>query len=136
MSDIDEGDRDGDRAYGGEPVSSKKDKPVRWTLESAVEFIRDLEPILASLGWHCALTGSVLYKGESRKDLDLVVYPHRTSNHSLAYLRQGLRRAGLELFMDANKVKVQWSKLANSEDRKRVELWFQGARRVDVFVLS
>jgi hypothetical protein len=47
-----------------------------WTLEQAITEIRSLEPKLAAIGFHCALNGSVLYRGESQKDLDLIVYPH------------------------------------------------------------
>lgn len=47
-----------------------------WKLNDAIEEIKQLEPKLAAVGFHCALTGSVLYKGESIKDLDLVIYPH------------------------------------------------------------
>lgn len=45
-------------------------------LEYAVAVIRTLEPLLAAAGYHPALTGSILYKGESNKDIDVILYPH------------------------------------------------------------
>lgn len=47
-----------------------------WTLETALEWVREYEPRAAAAGFHLALTGSCLYRGESAKDLDIVVYPH------------------------------------------------------------
>jgi len=37
----------------------------------------ELWELLEPLGWHCALTGSVLAKGSSEHDLDIILYPHR-----------------------------------------------------------
>jgi hypothetical protein len=46
-----------------------------WTREEAFWVIEKLEPQLANLGAHCALAGSVAYRGNSDKDLDLILYP-------------------------------------------------------------
>lgn len=46
------------------------------TLEKAVIIAREIEVKLKQIGYHCGLTGSTLYKGESRKDIDIIVYPH------------------------------------------------------------
>lgn len=51
-----------------------------WNLNEGVEFIRNLELVLDKIGYHSGLTGSVLYKGFSEKDLDVMVYPHKTTN--------------------------------------------------------
>lgn len=48
-----------------------------WTRDQAFWVIENLEPQLASLGAHCALAGSVAYRGTSDKDLDIVLYPHQ-----------------------------------------------------------
>ena len=47
------------------------------TLEKAVEVCREIEDKLKPIGYHCGLTGSILYKGESEKDIDIIVYPHQ-----------------------------------------------------------
>ena len=49
------------------------------TLEKAVAFCRLIEPTLKANGYHCGLTGSVLFSGESSKDADIIVYPHDVS---------------------------------------------------------
>ncbi len=49
-----------------------------WTRELAIKLVEKLEPELAKIGAHCALAGSVLYKGESKKDLDIIIYPHKS----------------------------------------------------------
>lgn len=46
------------------------------TLDLALTAIRELEPKLAEIGYHSALTGGVLYRGSSEKDIDVVIYPH------------------------------------------------------------
>ena len=46
------------------------------TCEEAFWVIERLEPELSKVGVHCALAGSVAYRGWSEKDLDLIIYPH------------------------------------------------------------
>lgn len=48
-----------------------------WTLESAVEACRKLEPLAAECGGHVALTGGCLYKEWTRKDVDIMLYRHK-----------------------------------------------------------
>ncbi len=46
------------------------------TITDAVCIAQELEPHFAALGYHIALTGSTLFKGQSEKDVDFVFYPH------------------------------------------------------------
>lgn len=46
------------------------------TPKIAVAWIREKEPIAADRNFHLGLTGSVLFKGESFKDFDVIAYPH------------------------------------------------------------
>lgn len=48
-----------------------------WTLESALPLLRGLEESLKPHGIHVALGGSVLHRGESKKDLDVFLYPNQ-----------------------------------------------------------
>ena len=41
-----------------------------WTLDQALELVRGLGPKLNEAGFGIAIAGSVLLKGESKKDLD------------------------------------------------------------------
>lgn len=46
-----------------------------WTMQSALELVRALQPMLHEVRHHIALGGGVLNKGKSFKDLDLYVLP-------------------------------------------------------------
>lgn len=47
-----------------------------WTLFEAVELCRDIEERIKDCQAHCALGGSLLYRGTSKKDADIFIYPH------------------------------------------------------------
>lgn len=49
---------------------------MKYTLEIAVDICREIEAKLVPLGYHCALGGSCLYRGNSEKDVDIIIYPH------------------------------------------------------------
>lgn len=46
-----------------------------WTLESALAFIREIQPSIRELDYHILLAGGVLNTGKSEKDLDLWFIP-------------------------------------------------------------
>jgi hypothetical protein len=56
---------------------------VRITLQDAVAIVQRIEPKLAAIGYHTALTGGCLYNGGSEKDVDIIVYPHDPSKLQL-----------------------------------------------------
>jgi hypothetical protein len=68
------------------------------TIKDGVEICRQIEDIIAPIGMHCGLTGSLLYRGKSTKDCDVIIYPHkkgdrRTPNKVMDALEaQGLVR--------------------------------------------
>lgn len=45
-----------------------------WTMREAVDLCRKVEAVCPPFGCHVALTGGVLYKEGTRKDLDLLFY--------------------------------------------------------------
>ena len=49
-----------------------------WTLKEALNLVRRMEDIAISQNCHVGLMGSVLHKGSSTKDLDVLLYPHNT----------------------------------------------------------
>lgn len=51
---------------------------IQWTLETAAPVARMVEGVALDFGYHVALGGGVLYRGESEKDLDIFVYLHTT----------------------------------------------------------
>lgn len=46
-----------------------------WTLEEGIAFARTIQEIVLPLRYWTSLGGSVLYKGQAKKDLDLVIAP-------------------------------------------------------------
>lgn len=50
-------------------------KTPMWTLDQALDLIRDLQPLVRELNYHITLGGGVLNTGESEKDLDLFFIP-------------------------------------------------------------
>ncbi len=114
--------------------------PNHWTLEEALEFIRVIEPIFADVGWHVGLTGSVLYKGVSDHDLDVIVFPHSTAIASKDALLEALKRAEMRPQFSREAVLNHW-RTKGSNDDKWVEVWIVKAerwrgRRVDLFFLQ
>jgi hypothetical protein len=97
-----------------------------WTLDDGVTFARQLELSVIDYGYHIALGGSVLHKGESKKDLDIFVYPHTTEQ----CLRQQVMVA-LQLFG------VKWLNVQckHYHDDKIVRSGEYQNKRIDFFFL-
>ena len=109
-----------------------------WTLTTALEFIVRLETHLRPIGYACGLTGSVLTKGGSSHDLDVIIYPLSTATSgSRSYYGAtfALQDMNLEQVFDRAFVQAQWRK-KGSLDTKHVEVWRdQKNRRIDFFFL-
>ena len=62
-------------------MSTQVDGESAWTLDAALEWVRERQPVMMRNGWYLALAGGVLNRGRSTNDLDLVAMPRRkTSN--------------------------------------------------------
>ena len=106
-----------------------------WTLDEALSFIRDLSGALLPHGWGVGLCGSVLTKGCSRKDLDIIIFPQDTTSTNYSGLLVLLEEAGLTLRYNHMVVREAWRK-AGSRDNKIVEVWETASgKRVDIFLL-
>ncbi len=129
----------------GPGVANVRDPlPMLWTMKDGVAFSRVLNRELGKAGFAVALTGSVLFKGRSVKDLDLVMFPLTTDRSDIEQqvypvLVKGL---GMQLLHPVSVVHHQWRRLG-SVDTKHVEVWettwpFTSParrRRVDIFFL-
>lgn len=110
-------------------ILEKLDTPkiIRWTLEEGINFVRKLEIDLKDIGFHCALTGSVLYKGVSYKDLDVMIYPHDTNNCDWSMVHQTLKVFHkieinkIDRLKYPDKKEVYWSE---NNDGKRIDFFF------------
>ncbi len=102
---------------------------MKITLEESLGFVRWLEMQLVPQKAHCALAGSVLHRGWSEKDLDVIVYSHsertpRTADELLAMLEAMF--PGARLITDTN----------YPHDRLilRIDEWGEGKWRIELFV--
>ena len=110
-----------------------------WDITIALEFCRELEAVLVPTGHHLAMAGSVLIAGSSNNDLDILIYPHDTSQRGTELVAEAIVIWGMVMKFDALFVRRQWQK-AGSLDEKCVEVWEAPAkylhRRVDLFFVE
>ena len=107
----------------------------RWTLEQGRELIAILEPGASRAGYYLGIIGSVITRGESSKDLDLVAYPGTTSRQDRDAFRDELKKIGAQRMADVDWVRAQWAK-KGSTDQKHVEWWAWRGKRIDLFFLA
>lgn len=106
-------------------------KQVRWWhLGESIALIRQLESIAVEYGFHVGLGGGVLHHGCSKKDLDVIVMPHKT----LAISYPALFREELEFRFGIKKWKRRDHKAVG--DEKNVWMSMLDGRRIDFFFLS
>lgn len=118
-------------------------KSAIWTRKDAQVLVTELEAYLKDKGWHVGLTGSVLFKSKSFKDLDLIIYPHcrpktRNIKYQVAFLTLTdlLKSFGLNINLTSDLVQEFWRR-KGSKDTKYVEVWKDSkGRRIDIMFLS
>lgn len=103
-----------------------------WNLLQGLDFVRALEDHLSPAGYHVALTGSVLTEGSSRKDIDVMIFPHSTSAKDPHHVQKMLVEFGMTLRLTHEEIKAKWEEKGSTDDKK-VEMWYWGSKRVDVF---
>jgi hypothetical protein len=97
------------------------------TLQNAVILVQALEPLLAEHGYHCGLTGGVIFRGSSTKDTDLIVYAHDPQKTIEPHeLLSRIKAAGLRL---------EYTTDAEYTHREIILCRYRGAR-VDLFFLN
>jgi len=108
---------------------SPEQKPIIWTIEEGISFVRKLEDHLRDKGFHVALSGGVLWRGSSTKDLDVILYPHQSDGCSFDYKLKPL----LEGLIDS-----EWKEADHEEygDAKLVMKATVGGKTVDFFLLQ
>jgi hypothetical protein len=74
---------------------------MKYTLEDGIRLCRELEPAFREIGMHIGLTGSLMYRGASEKDIDIVVYPHDTS------ILRSLKKAATRNLLDLGFVEIK-----------------------------
>lgn len=66
-----------------------------WNLKQALQIIKIVQKIAPKYNYNCALTGSVIFKGISNKDIDIILYNNKSTVVSnLSALRFELVKLG------------------------------------------
>lgn len=105
-----------------------------WTLQDGILMLSALEPKLKELNAHCGLTGSVLYRGNSIKDLDVIIYP-RHKNQKDHWIKKDIK-GFLVKFFESDKMNDCTSKSQDRDDKKVCWLTTKTGKRIDFFFLS
>lgn len=107
-----------------------------WTREDACVFLEKLCRLLEPVNWYAGVTGSVVERGSSTKDLDMIIYPFRTDRPFAKEEAYAVFRSlGFRCLMPASAIRQIWRKLG-SGDEKHIEAWIdKSRRRVDFFFL-
>lgn len=101
-----------------------------WSLPEAMNLLQRIQPIANDCGLHVGICGSVLYKGESKDDLDLVVFPLQTKKGSdFGRFQSCLEEIGFASWKDATPYHPDDSKLV-------VCSFFNFKQRVDWFIFD
>lgn len=101
-----------------------------WTLAEAIVFANFFREFIVPLGFDIALTGSVLTKGSSEKDIDLIVYPLKKVSSDYTKLLDKLPDFGLKF------IRLPNNNQGYQDDGKNVQVWEYNGKRVDLFFLS
>lgn len=110
----------------------KIEPQLQWTFDQAIDLVRQLELKLKREynHYHVALGGSVLHKGLSNKDLDIIIYPHKTTHQDIKWMKSALRQFGLVEISDRGAVHTIYS------DGKDVIQYEYQNKRIDIFFLE
>lgn len=99
-----------------------------WTLQEARILCEQVEIALRAMGAHVALGGSCLYRGSSDKDVDLFIYPHKTTAFpSENLVVSSLCQIGFKFMRELPREQYG--------DGKRVLQFEYQEKRVDVFMM-
>jgi len=101
-----------------------------WNLTTSSYFLNKLHQHLISFGYDVGLTGGCLLKGESNKDLDVIIYPLKAISSNFEAMYQSLPSFGLVY------IRLPNNNQGHSDDGKRVEVWEFDKKRIDLLFLK
>lgn len=110
-------------------------REIVWTLADALPLLREVQAAVEPLGYHVGLAGSVLTKGFSYNDMDMILYPASNAQQPKREIVAALVALGMRQVHTREKVHAVW-KRKGSNDTKHVEKWDYRGKTVDVFFLS
>lgn len=100
-------------------------------LEEGLEIARSLEAVVSPVGGHIAMCGSVLQKGRSSKDLDLIVFPDSDENGDIVD-KEKIKKAIdssenfkiMRDYIEDDMIDKSFLILLETKLRKRIDLFF------------
>jgi hypothetical protein len=126
------------------PAHGFEGPEVQWNLLNSLKLIRELWPIAERCGYYIGLTGSVMIRGWSLKDLDIIVYPWKTEEERMSP-DELLKEFGCEKFFECGKMpkdlaaEVDEPPSGGSDQKSRVKSVYWSKRenkRIDWFMLK
>lgn len=100
-----------------------------WSLREALVLCHELETQLLLHNAHVGLTGSILFKGHSDDDLDIIVYPSKTTKpFSVHEILGVVSRLGFGNF--------KHGKCYEKDDNKLVISCYRAVQKLDLFFPS
>ena len=113
-------------------------KPVMWTLDQALQVVRQLQPRCHAIKYHVALGGGVLNRGESHNDLDLFFLPFGDTDEppDHAAVRELTQELGTEYPLGGGPKRAGAPEYPNQERtfKSRYTYWTYDNKRIDVFI--
>ncbi len=101
-----------------------------WTLEEGIEVVNTIREKVFTTGFATALTGGVLYRGHSQKDLDLLFYPLDHTPHDYRFTVQMI----LHLIETEDFFVIDHKEY--KENRVTIVLKLKNGKRIDLFFPS
>lgn len=102
-----------------------------WTIETARNLCINYNNILSEHNMHVALTGSVLFYGSSTKDLDIIIYPRKSSLPMLS-IQEICKKLMLELVENCT---IRHATYAEGDAKAVFHTKTYDNRRIDLFIL-
>jgi hypothetical protein len=103
-----------------------------WTFEAGLAWCCQANRLLLDHNVHTALTGSVLFKGSSKKDLDIIIYPHKTSCR-IPFINEICNILSLRFVEDRTNAHSRYS---DSDHKKVYHTETESGKRIDIFMLQ
>lgn len=105
-----------------------------WTLEDGIKFIQNLDPIIRTqFSCFTALTGSVLHRGNSNKDLDVIILPLDSSQFNAAKVADYIKFAFPAQVVRAGNAKIE--AVDNDDYTREVIKGMYNGKCIDFFII-
>jgi hypothetical protein len=116
-------------------IASKKD--YVWALDEALDLIRELEKQIKPIKYTSAMGGGVIFKGHSKKDLDIFLAPYNKTDKDYDKLVEILEKMGFTRKKTKDEVHKGFNYGSEKgKEHKHVEIWDYHGRRVDFFFVD